>query len=150
MTEHNTQLNTGVELCGKSKWEVRRRWSDFYCAYSWDVLNPDGLLEGAFTTWREALTYADEQARTVEVTLPRAIKVPDNAGAADWDFGEWSGLSYTPTWPETAFYDRRNGPIGRHFQGEVSIRREHWKPLALALLALHYGETRQSGVWPEP
>ena len=134
MTEHNTQLPTSVELSGKSKWEVRRTRA----LGDWRVWKPGTLESTYFDTWREALTYADEQALTVEVTLPRAIKVPDNAGAADWDFSEWSGLSYTPTWPEIAFYDRRNGPIGRHLQGEVSIRREHWKPLALAWLALHY------------
>ena len=138
MTQHNTQLPTSVELCGKSKWEVKKGTGlgDLFWP-TWHVIRNNSIV-AKFDTWREALAYADEQARTVEVTLPRAIKVPDNAGAADWDFSEWSGLSYTPTWPEVAFYDRRNGPLGRHFQGDVSIRREHWKPLALALLALHH------------
>lgn len=71
MSEHNTQLPTGGMLCGKSKWEVRRRWSYFYGDYSWEILDPDGLLSGDFNTWREAMDYADRKARTVKVRLPR-------------------------------------------------------------------------------
>lgn len=117
------------------RWKVKRvrlrtgGWGE------WAACNDDEPTR-YFLTWREAQDYADRRARTREVVLPRAITVPHNPGAAEWDFSEWAGLSYTPAWPESAFYDRRGGPIGRHFTGDVSIRREHWRPLALALLAL--------------
>lgn len=122
------------------RWRVVRarglgeHWPNW--SQSWYVERENCHGSMCFHTWREAQDYADRQARTCEVVLPRAITVPHNPGAAEWDFSEWAGLSYTPAWPESAFYDRRGGPIGRHFQGDVSIRREHWKPLALALLAL--------------
>lgn len=71
MSDHNTQLPTSGVLSGKSKWEVRRIWSDFYCDYAWVILNPDGFFEGDLETWREAMDYADKRARTHEVVLPR-------------------------------------------------------------------------------
>ena len=69
MSDHNTQLPTSVELGEKPKWEVRRRWSDFYCDYAWAILNPDGSCEGDLETWREAMDYADEQAHSIPVEI---------------------------------------------------------------------------------
>lgn len=119
------------------RWRVVRARGLPESERAWWYVDREGCYGSmCFHTWREAQDWADRQARTREVVLPRAITMPHNPGAAEWDFSEWAGLSYTPAWPESAFYDRRGGPIGRHFQGDVSIRREHWKPLALALLAL--------------
>lgn len=106
-TEHNTQLPTGGMLSGKSKWEVRRRWSYFYGDYSWEILDPDGLLSGDFNTWREAMDYADQRARTIELVLPRVTygdKVIADKGmyslhvnhmphCTDINLGGWDGVT---------------------------------------------------------
>lgn len=88
----------------------------------------------SFPTWREAQDYADRQARTREVVLPRPQLNED--GRVEFDFTEWSGLDYTPDWPDGAIYDRRTGPNKPAFGASVWIPREHWKPLANALHAL--------------
>ncbi|HAT1184792.1 hypothetical protein ACL1HT_00780 [Corynebacterium striatum] len=52
-----------------SKWKVmggRLRGSTF-----WEVFNHNGRFMESFTTHAEALAYADRQARTREVVLPR-------------------------------------------------------------------------------
>lgn len=67
MSELNTQLPTSVELCGKSKWEVRRTRT----RGDWEAWNPDTLEATYYDTWREALAYADKRARTMKITLPR-------------------------------------------------------------------------------
>lgn len=59
MTQHNTQLPTSVELCGKSKWEVRRTRT----LGGWEVWNPNTLQAAYFLDWREAMGYIDEQTQ---------------------------------------------------------------------------------------
>lgn len=93
-----------------------------------------------FRTWREAQDYADRMARTVEVTLPRSQR--SGNGNIEYDFTEWAGLDYWPWMPEGAMYDRRTGPTYRFGEDDLFIRREHWRPLALALLALAEQEGR--------
>lgn len=84
-----------------------------------------------FPTWREAQDYADRQARTREVALPRPTRTFD--GRPEFDFSEESGLDYNT--PRTAVYD---GALDLEYccDTTVLIPREHWRPLALALLAL--------------
>ncbi|WP_148275185.1 hypothetical protein [Corynebacterium ulcerans] len=45
----------------------------------WVAVNEDGRWLGNFTSWREAMDYADRQARTVEVTVPGdpCVRLPD-------------------------------------------------------------------------
>lgn len=96
--ELNTQLNTSVELCGKSKWEAGKpriigvsaapsRWrverhatlrgrgtSEPATEYTWCAFHNEHNIEEThrhFTTWREAMDYADCMARIYEVLLPR-------------------------------------------------------------------------------
>lgn len=84
-----------------------------------------------FPTWREAQDYADRMARTREVALPRPTRTFD--GRPEFDFSEESGLDYNT--PRTAVYD---GALDLEYccDTTVLIPREHWRPLALALLAL--------------
>lgn len=39
----------------------------------WAVRNPEGVAEYFTRNWTEALAFADRQARTIEVTLPRGV-----------------------------------------------------------------------------
>lgn len=137
---HNTQLPTSGMLSGKSKWEVERHpVSAGSTEHVWCAFHNEHDIEEThrhFPTWREALAYADQQARTREVVLPRPQLNDD--GKLEFDFTQWSGLDYTPEWPDGATYDRRTGPNMPAFPASVRIPRERWKPLALALLALHY------------
>lgn len=60
-----------------SKWEVhrcmfphgRRQW----CA----MTRSDYWSDRYFDTWQEAMAYADERARTIEVVVPRGLSVED-------------------------------------------------------------------------
>ena len=101
--------------------------------HRWHVTSPTGVSWGNYATHAEAMARADKQARTREVVLPRPQLNED--GRVEFDFTEWSGLDYTPGWLDGATYDRRTGPNMPAF-ASVWIPREHWKPLALALLAL--------------
>lgn len=85
----------------------------------------------AFRTWHEAMDYADRMARTREVVLPRPIR--PCGGRPEFDFDKESGLDYNT--PRTALYD---GALDLEHccDTAVLIPREHWRPLALALLAL--------------
>lgn len=124
------------------RWGIPNRWRvqsglvlTFQGVTRWNVLAPGAVLPVArFATWREAMDYADRMARTREVVLPRPQLNED--GKVEFDFNEWSGLDYTPEWPDGATYDRRTGPNNPAFGASVWIPREHWKPLALVLLAL--------------
>ena len=115
-----------------SRWKVFRYPTVF--GYSWAVGEVGKTGIKLFATWREAMDYADRMARTREYVLPRPQL--NQAGYVEFDFTEWSGLDYTPEWPDGATYDRRTGPNKPPFGASVWIPREHWKPLALVLLAL--------------
>lgn len=121
------------------KWDIPTRWRVQYrpCATfegmkNWAVLAPGAVIPAArFPTWAEALAYADRMARTREVVLPRPDRPRD--GRPEFDFDKESGLDYNT--PRTALYegalDLEDG-----CDTAVLISREHWRPLALALLAL--------------
>lgn len=74
-----------------------------------------------FDTWREAMDYADQRARTVEVTLPRSAH--QNTG-------------HMRTTPST------DGLLIEFFIGgkweTMRVPKHELDPLALALLAQHY------------
>lgn len=111
MTELNTQLPTSGMLCGKSKWEVERHpvsagsAEHVWCAFH----NEENIEETCrhFPTWREALAYADQQARAVEVTLPRvsygdhvvagkgvySLHVDYREHCTDITLGGWDGVT---------------------------------------------------------
>ena len=121
------------------KWDIQTRWRVKYAPCptfegmkNWAVLAPGAVIPAArFPTWAEALTYADLMARTREVALPRPTRLL--SGRPEFDFSGESGLDYNT--PRTALYegalDLENG-----CDTAVLIPREHWRPLALALLAL--------------
>lgn len=121
MTELNTQLPTSGMLCGKSKWGVRKNLGD------WEAWNPNTLEAAYYDTWREAMDYADQRARTREYVLPRISHS-----------GEW-----VPDMP-TLRLGWENHPAGTTFWVEdrgvnsIYVRPDELRPLALALLALHY------------
>lgn len=76
-----------------------------------------------FDTWREAMDYADRQARTIEVTLPTSAT---------------THLFSLHTYPvdDGLFIERRE--IGFWQSIGIEIKRHELEPLALALLAHHY------------
>lgn len=69
---HNTQLPTCGMLSGK--WRVERHENLTGPGHVWCAFHNEHDIEEThrhFTTWLEALDYADQQARTTTVTLPR-------------------------------------------------------------------------------
>lgn len=81
----------------------------------------------AFPTHAEALAHADRMARTVEVTLPR--RVGDGGlvlGAQNLRVGVAYYAGKKTIWVEDQSLSM------------VDVRQNELKPLALALLALHY------------
>lgn len=123
--EHNTQLPTCGMLSGmlSVKWRVERHENldgpgDVWCAFH----NEHDIEETCrhFTTWREAQDYADQQARTVAVTLPRSPKlVPHPKLMPKYLAAVYNDYSTSPAW-------WLNGTVHAH----------ELHDLALALLAL--------------
>ena len=120
--KHNTQLPTSGMLSGKSKWEVERHpVSTGSAEHVWCAFHNENNIEEThrhFPTWREALEYADKQARTVEVTLPRLAPQGEVTVSATWNYDQQS-IHYINS-------------AGATVQGAPADLR----PLALALLAL--------------
>lgn len=101
-----------------SRWKVDRR----------NLPYPRGMVMWAaccdgekrlFPTWRMAMDYADRMARTRKVVLPRQ-PLPIRIG----------NRTIKQTSPHVVSIFRRSGSTA------ADIHRKHWKPLALALLAL--------------
>lgn len=124
--EHNTLLPTGGMLSGKSKWEVGKpRIIDVSTApqrwrvarhtieeagkkrHTWTVMGTHLWPYRDFPTWREAMDYADQQARQVTATLPSAkpgdhvvagkglysLHVNHRAHCTDVMLGGWDGVT---------------------------------------------------------
>lgn len=92
-----------------SRWKVARhqvqngtkKW------FVWTVMDCEKYSLTDFRTWREALDYADERARTVEVVLPRAtyggrvvvgkglysLHVDHRTHCTDVTLGGWDGVT---------------------------------------------------------
>ncbi|ESU57458.1 hypothetical protein [Corynebacterium ulcerans] len=114
-----------------SRWQVRRnKWfknsmvgNPLEYTPGWSVTCDGEIAKlGGFSTWREAMAYADEQARTVEVTVPG---------------DPWSQLPKGITLRKSpidwyVYYDERF----------VYVPCGALKPLALALLAAHCKEKK--------
>lgn len=137
MTELNTQLNTGGKLCGKSKWEVERHpVSAGSAEHVWCAFHNEHDIEEThrhFPTWREALAYADEQARTREVVLPRGpyeIRSKQNIYEEPIKV---EPIKHLPGHETVAVNYSAHGVPAGFFLAPDELR-----PLALALLALHY------------
>lgn len=85
----------------------------------WWAIYRDGEYIGtAFPAWREAMDYADRQARTVEVTVPGdpCVRLPDGIRLRHSNIG-WYVDCYG------------------YF---IIVPDSELKPLALALLSAHY------------
>lgn len=87
----------------------------------WHIESDDGERVSSFPTWREALSYADRMARTVQVEIPRE----------SYCVGRYTLRSHQAgiqirhkDWPKK--------------RGEMTIAHTDTKALALALLAHHY------------
>lgn len=119
-----------------NRWKVERiryrSWitGEVILGEGWWVIAPDGYVVHAEYTWHAAMRYADTQARTITVTLPRTGEVttiptpPGKDGPVEL------------TCETVNFYSI----AGR--KGLVGIFQQELQPLALALLAYHY---RQEG-----
>lgn len=110
-------------LSGKSKWEVRQT----RVLGDWEAWNPNTLEATYYDTWREAMDYADKRARTREVVLPRQplpLSLPGDEGDK----------------PITVTQDEEGCVfLTDEDDGEMVVLSPHeLRPLALALLAMHY------------
>ncbi|WP_311342546.1 hypothetical protein [Corynebacterium riegelii] len=102
------------------KWRVRRGAGDNL----WDVYDPQGRYVRCYVKWQDAMDYADEQARTHKITLPRA-KFPMKIGKKRLDLTD----------PNTITVINKRGELVTGFH------RNDWPYLATALLALTAGDT---------
>lgn len=124
MTEHNTQAVTT-----NRRWRVARlaATESGVTRYTWAAMHTGAWAYKEFATWREAMDYADQQARTREVVLPRI------SHSGDW-------VPNMPTlrlgWEHhhtgTTFWVEDRGI------NSITVRPDELRPLALALLAMHY------------
>lgn len=111
-----------------SRWKVDKAYGLWYAyEYGWK-------RHETFTTWAKAMHYADQQARTIEVTLPRVVPHPDYGYLVDpddpWVYS-WGGrwhLAPIGDWDSHA-------ALLCNDVGEYKIYAGELKPLALALLA---------------
>lgn len=118
----------GVE---PGRWRVVRVRGVEGSAMDWyvDRENCHGSMN--FRTWREAQDYADRQARTVEVVLPRIT------GDREEGITEWPNLRDLFVWP-----DQHDEPrLGQLYlriaddYRDVDVELHDLRPLALVLLA---------------
>lgn len=72
MTEINTQLRTQAVPANR-RWRVARLTvtESELALYTWAAMHTGSWAYKGFSTWQEAMDYADRQARTVEAVLPR-------------------------------------------------------------------------------
>ncbi|MDK6814480.1 hypothetical protein QP363_10820 [Corynebacterium sp. UMB6689] len=98
------------------------RYRIFKAYYEWHVYEYGQERYESFPTWAESMEYADQQARTIKVTLPRLTALP-------------TGRHTVP----------RNGLIIEHERssslphlptGYIVVEPWELRPLALALLAI--------------
>lgn len=121
------------------RWRVKRARGLPESMQAWWYVDREGCHGSvSFPTWQEAQDYADRQARTVEVVLPR-ITGDREEGRADWpnlrDLFVWPGQHDEPRLGEP--YLR----IADDYR-DVDVELHDLRPLALVLLA--YAE--QEGV----
>ena len=99
--------------------------------YTWCAFHNESDIEEThkhFATWREAIEYADRKARTVEVVLPRQ-PLPLSLPGEEKD----APVVVTQAPEGDCFFltDEDDGEMVALYPFEL-------RPLALALLALHY------------
>ena len=101
------------------------------CTGEWLVVGGKWWEKDRFSTWAEAMAYADQRARTIEVTLPRA-PLPLELQGEDGD--TTIVIEQQPKENSVSIKD--------DFQDDtILLRRFELQPLALALLAeAQYGE----------
>lgn len=83
-----------------SKWRVERQRKGCWAAY--DPVYGYAVHPWTFDTHAEALAHADEQARTVTVTLPRDPEAREVARAGEWTSWKGNGWGITTNDPERA------------------------------------------------
>lgn len=108
-----------------SRWEVYKAGRNGWIAHRKGELPPP--VEGLRPTWREAMDYADKEARTIEVVLPSQplpLSLPGDEGDK----------------PITVTQDEEGCVfLTDEDDGEMVVLYPHeLHPLVLALLALHY------------
>lgn len=115
-----------------SRWKVFKDESELEWA-PWHATNGQYLYQTQ--TFADALSHADQRARTVEVTLPRVAPHPDYGYLVDpddpWVYswgGQWC-LATIGDWDGHA-------ALLCNDRGEYKIHDDELRPLALALLAL--------------
>lgn len=109
-----------------SRWKVAKHYGIWYAIeHGWKRYN-------AFPNWAEAMAYADQRARTIEVTLPRITGDMED-GMSSWPNLRDVGLSV----------DHHDEPrLGQLYTmiydgySDIGVEAYDLKPLALALLAV--------------
>lgn len=115
------------------------RWTVYKAGrYAWTAHREGELPGDLFPTWREAMDYADERARTVEVVLPRITDDREEG------ITEWPNLRDLFVWPGQHDEPRLGQPYLRIADDyrDVDVELHDLRPLAGVLLA--YAE--QEGV----
>lgn len=100
--------------------------------YTWCAFHDENDIEEThrhFSTWREAMQYADRKARTVEVVLPRDTVTPQRGGGDK----QWVARRRPND------YEIYRTKYGRKVQA-IRVGEPDLQPLATALLLLHYRE----------
>lgn len=128
-----------------SKWKVRFENTmffhpdedDFCYGPRWCITSPTGVSWGNKATFAEAIAYADQQARTREVVLPRldptrpVHKAPVKTKGVD---NVWVKPNYEGVHIQHHFPPRLQGRKIVNTKG-MHVPKHHLRPLALALLA---------------
>lgn len=105
----------------------QQKWRVLWDGRNWSVLDPKygwSVHPWTFDAWTDAIHFADQQARTITVTLPRLAP------------GEWATVGNfcatpEPPWLGDALEVAELGRDGAYF----IVGKEDCEPLALALLA---------------
>lgn len=116
-----------------NRWKVKQIYSHFYDRGMWEVHNTEGIY-GSYLTHAEAIADADRMARTVQIELPQVSDTTHLPAHTKPDQTRPSGY-YTVTTEANRVYAIE---IWSPWGSMGIYRMEDAKPLALALLALHY------------
>lgn len=116
-----------------SRWKVQK------IGDMWEATDPLGEYTQDFLWWHAAMAYADETARTIEVTLPRITGDMED-GMSSWPNLRDVGLS-------VVHHDEPR--LGQLYvmiydgYSDIGVEAYDLKPLALALLTQHYRKEEQ-------
>lgn len=107
-----------------SRWVVHKAMP-----WAWGAFQIGSRRETLFLSWREAISFVDEQTRSVTVPLPRSTVLPTPRHVV-WRNGVIVEI-------------RKSELLPKVLKGHLVVEPDERKPLALALLALHYQQEEE-------